>query len=196
MKKLCVLSGILLSLLVTGVVVKAKQIDLQQNLAEEVFRFHVLANSDTKEDQKLKMQVKEAVIAYMREQLPNSDSVEMTKAWALSNQAEIEKLAEELIQEKGYDYSVCAKVTTCEFPEKTYGDVTFPPGEYEALRIEIGEARGQNWWCVLYPNLCFIDAVHAVVPDEGKEELKEVLDEQTYDMVTATTRFKIGWFFF
>lgn len=196
MKKICILSGILFSLVVTGMVVKAKQLDMQQNLAKEVFRFHVLANSDSKEDQALKMQVKEEVIAYMKEQLPHSDSVEMTKKWAVSNLDQIEELAEQLIREKGYNYSVCAEVKHCDFPDKTYGDITFPAGKYEALRIKIGEAEGQNWWCVLYPNLCFLDAVHAVVPDEGKEELKEVLDEQTYDMVTATTRFKIGWFFF
>lgn len=196
MKKICILSGILLSLLVTGYVVKAKQANMQEDLAKEVFRFHVLANSDSEEDQALKMQVKEAVISYMKEELPQSDSVEMTKAWALSHTEEIEELAEQVVCQEGYDYSVNAKVTTCDFPDKTYGDITFPAGEYEALRIEIGEAKGQNWWCVLYPNLCFIDAVHAVVPDEGKEDLKEVLEEDTYEMVTATTRFKIGWFFF
>jgi len=101
-----------------------------------------------------------------------------------------------VIQEEGYDYPVIAEVTTCDFPDKTYGDITFPSGRYEALRIEIGEANGQNWWCVLYPNLCFIDAVHAVVPEEGKKDLKKVLQEDTYEMVTATSRFKIGWFFF
>ena len=87
-------------------------------------------------------------------------------------------------------------MTNCYFPDKTYGDITFPNGYYDALRIEIGEAKGHNWWCVLYPNLCFVDAVHAVVPDEGKEELKEVLDEEEYEMVTATSKFKIKWFFF
>lgn len=196
MKKIGILSGILISLLVTGWIVNVKERELQRDLAEEVFRFHVLANSDSKEDQALKMEVKEAVISYMKEQLPQSDNVEVTKAWARAHTDEIEKLAHRLIEEKGYEYPVKAKVTTCDFPDKTYGDITFPAGEYEALRIEIGEAEGQNWWCVLYPNLCFIDAVHAVVPKEGKEELKAVLDEETYDMVTATTRFKIGWFFF
>lgn len=196
MKKICVLAGILISLVVTGIVVNAKQSLMQQDLAEEVFRFHVLANSDSKEDQALKMQVKEAVIAYMKEEIPSSDSVEMTKEWAKSHLDAIVSLAEAVIREEGYAYEVTAEVTTCDFPEKTYGDITFPPGEYEALRIEIGEAKGQNWWCVLYPNLCFIDAVHAVVPEEGKKDLKKVLEEDTYEMVTATTRFKIGWFFF
>lgn len=196
MKKICVLAGILLSLVVTGIVVNAKQSQMQQDLAEEVFRFHVLANSDSEEDQALKMQVKEAVIAYMKEEIPSSDSVEMTKEWTKSHLDAIVNLAEAVIREEGYVYEVTAEVTTCDFPEKTYGDITFPPGEYEALRIEIGEAKGQNWWCVLYPNLCFIDAVHAVVPEEGKKDLKKVLEEDTYEMVTAATRFKIGWFFF
>lgn len=196
MKKICVLAGILISLVVTGIIVNAKQSQMQQELAEEVFRFHVLANSDSDEDQALKMQVKEAVIAYMKEEIPKSDSVEMTKEWARSHLDAIVNLAEAIISEEGYAYEVTAEVTTCDFPDKTYGDITFPAGEYEALRIEIGEAKGQNWWCVLYPNLCFIDAVHAVVPEEGKKDLKKVLEEDTYEMVTATSRFKIGWFFF
>ena len=196
MKKMCVLAGILISLVVTGFVVNAKQSRMQQDLAEEVFRFHVLANSDSEEDQALKMQVKEAVITYMKEEIPDSDSVETTKEWARNHLDAIVNLAKAVIQEEGYDYPVIAEVTTCDFPDKTYGDITFPSGRYEALRIEIGEANGQNWWCVLYPNLCFIDAVHAVVPEEGKKDLKKVLEEETYEMVTATTRFRIGWFFF
>lgn len=196
MKKICAIAGILISILVTGLVVNAKKNEMQEELANEVFRFHVLANSDSDDDQALKMKVKEAIISYMKQELPESDSVETTKKWACENLEQIEAVAAEIISEEGYDYAVKAEVTTCDFPEKTYGDITFPAGEYEALRIEIGEANGQNWWCVLYPNLCFIDAVHAVVPDKGKEELKEVLEEDTYEMVTTTTRFKIGWFFF
>ena len=196
MKKICVLAGILISLVVTGIVVNAKRSQMQEDLAKEVFRFHVLANSDSEEDQALKMQVKEAVIAYMQEEIPESDSVETTKEWARSHLEVIVNLAKAVIREEGYDYPVMAEVTTCDFPDKTYGDITFPSGRYEALRIEIGEAKGQNWWCVLYPNLCFIDSVHAVVPEKGKKDLKKVLEEDTYEMVTATSRFKIGWFFF
>ncbi len=196
MKKICVVAGILISILVTGIMVNAKKTQMQRELAEEVFRFHVLANSDSEEDQALKMQVKEAIISYMKGELPQSDNVEITRQWAESHLEEIVMVSEEVLDKAGYEYAVTAEVTKCDFPEKTYGDVTFPAGVYEALRIEIGEAKGQNWWCVLYPNLCFIDAVHAVVPDEGKKELKKVLNEDTYEMVTATTRFKIGWFFF
>lgn len=196
MKKTCAMVGVLIGILITGLIVNAKKSEMQGELAEQVFRFHVLANSDSEEDQALKMKVKEAIIAYMKQELPQSDSVETTKKWARENLLQIEQVAAEIIAEEGYEYSVKAEVTTCDFPDKTYGDITFPAGEYEALRIEIGQAKGQNWWCVLYPNLCFIDAVHAVVPEKGKNELKEVLEEDTYEMVTTTTRFKIGWFFF
>lgn len=196
MKKTCAMVGVLIGILITGLIVNAKKSEMQGELAEQVFRFHVLANSDSEEDQALKMKVKEAIIAYMKRELPESDSVETTKKWARENLVQIEQVAAEIIAEEGYEYSVKAEVTTCDFPDKTYGDITFPAGEYEALRIEIGQAKGQNWWCVLYPNLCFIDAVHAVVPEKGKNELKEVLEEDTYEMVTTTTRFKIGWFFF
>jgi stage II sporulation protein R len=196
MKKTCAMVGVLIGILITGLIVNAKKSEMQGELAEQVFRFHVLANSDSEEDQALKMKVKEAIIAYMKQELPKSDSAETTKKWARENLVQIEQVAAEIIAEEGYEYSVKAEVTTCDFPDKTYGDITFPAGEYEALRIEIGQAKGQNWWCVLYPNLCFIDAVHAVVPEKGKNELKEVLEEDTYEMVTTTTRFKIGWFFF
>ena len=68
---------------------------------------------------------------------------------------------------------------------KTYGDMTIPPGEYEAFRVDIGEAQGKNWWCVLYPPLCFVDAVYGEVPEESKEELKGVLTEEEYSMVSG-----------
>ena len=144
----------------------------------------------------MKMKVKERVISYMKEQLPNAKNVEMTKAWTRSHAGELEKVAQEVIREEGYTYSVKAELTTSYFPDKTYGDVMFPAGWYEALRIEIGSAKGKNWWCVLYPNLCFLDSVHAVVPKEGKQELETVLEEEEYEMVTATSKFKIKWFFF
>lgn len=185
-----------ISLLATGGIVYAHQEEIhqqeiQRGLAEEVFRFHVLANSDSAADQKLKMQVKEAVISYIKEELPDSENAEETKMWAKSHLNDIEMVAEEEIEKAGSDYEVRAEVTNCAFPQKVYGDVTFPAGYYDALRIEIGEAEGQNWWCVLYPNLCFMDSVRAVVPEEGKEQLKEVLTEEEYEEITEV---KIKWF--
>jgi len=196
MKRRYVFVVIAIFMVIVGTVMNVKWSHMKADLAGKVFRFHVLANSDREEDQALKMQVKEEIITYMKQEIPTSDSAETTKAWVKDNLQNITDRAQQLVKKKGYDYTVTAKVTTCDFPEKSYGDITFPAGEYEALRIEIGESKGKNWWCVLYPNLCFIDAVNAVVPEEGKEELRQVLEEDTYKMVTATTPFRIKWFFF
>ena len=179
-----------------GMVVEARTLKAQEKLADEVLRFHVRANSDSEEDQAVKMQVKEAVLAYMKQEMPKSSNVEETKAWVTGHMDDLKKVAEETLREEGSSDQIKVKLMQDRFPAKTYGDVTFPAGEYEALRIEIGAAAGQNWWCCLYPNLCFIDATHAVVPEEGKEELKEVLDDDEYEMVTASSDFKIKWFFF
>ena len=197
-KKRMVCAGLAIALAVGGteLLVEAREQRVQEKLSKEVFRFHVIANSDSEEDQKLKMDVKERVIAYMEEQLPESESASMTQKWAVSHISAIEEVARGVLRAQGYTTPVRASVTKVYFPDKTYGDITFPKGEYNALRIEIGEAKGQNWWCVLYPNLCFLDAVHAVVPEEGKEELRSVLDEEEYELITALSKFRIGWFFF
>ncbi len=198
--RICMFIAVAAGLLLTGSVLRVRQVnakvqETQQELAGEVFRFHVLANSDSEKDQALKMKVKEEVLSFMKRELPDAKSAEETKAWAKENLGKIEELTETVVRNEGFGYTAHAEVAMCDFPDKTYGDVTFPAGRYEALRIEIGAGGGHNWWCVLYPNLCFLDAVHAVVPDEGKEELKDVLTDEEYDLVTMGTDFKIRWFF-
>lgn len=193
---ICALAALFMAACGAGILTEANVRKVQKKMAGEVFRFHVLANSDSERDQALKMKVKERVIAYMKEELPQSESAAATKAWAKGRIGEIQALAERTLRQEGCADPVKVCVARCDFPDKTYGDITFPRGRYDALRIEIGKAEGQNWWCVLYPNLCFLDAVHAVVPKEGKDELKEVLNDEEYELVTATSKFKIRWFFF
>lgn len=190
--------SLIIAVLVTGMAGWKINVDVQaksqEHLAEEVLRFHVLANSDSEEDQNLKMQVKEAIIGYLEENLPEGLNVEETKEWTRRHTDEVGRLGRKVVEENGYDYPVSVAVTTSYFPQKSYGDVTFPAGNYTALRIEIGAAKGQNWWCVLYPNLCFFDAVNAVVPEEGKEQLQQVLTEDEYEQVTADTEFEVKWY--
>lgn len=205
--RVCAILGICIALVITGIIttsrvraVEAKVSETQEKLAKEVFRFHVLANSDKKEDQDVKLKVRDAVISYMKESMgaehTSELSAQITKKWASSHLEEVERIANGVIKEEGFSYKAAAEVAMCEFPDKAYGDVLFPEGLYEALRIKIGNAGGQNWWCVLYPNLCFVDATNAKVSDEGKEDLQEVLTDEEYEMVTATSEFKIKWFFF
>lgn len=203
---ICGILGICIALFLTGIIVdrrmeqvEAKVAETQETLAEEVFRFHVLANSDSEEDQAVKLKVRDAIIQYMKEDTSKENletDVELTRQWAEEHLGEIEYVADQVIREEGYSYSAKAEVTACYFPDKRYGDILFPAGEYEALRVKLGSAKGHNWWCVLYPNLCFTNATCAVVDDDGKEKLKSALSAEEYEMVTATTDFKIKWFFF
>lgn len=195
--RISLLAAVILGLCLTTGIIKAQEAEArerqtQESLSREVFRFHVLANSDSQKDQDLKMQVKRAVLDYMKKEIPDSKSVEETKIWVKMHLKDIENVAQCIIEENGYDYPVTTEVARCQFPEKSYGDVTFPAGIYDALRIKIGSAKGRNWWCVLYPNLCFMDSVRAVVPEEGKEQLKNVLTEEEYEEVTEV---KIKWFY-
>ena len=168
----------------------AQRLKLQQHLAGEVLRFHVVANSDSDEDQELKLQVRDAVLDYFADEMPESGDASQAAAWAREHTDEIEEIGRATLAKAGSDKTVNAAVTTCFFPDRTYGDVTFPAGNYEALRVEIGAAEGHNWWCVLYPNLCFLDSTNAVLPDEGRQKLKNVLTEEEYSGITATSGFK------
>lgn len=159
--------------------------NMQENIAEKVLRFHVLANSDSEEDQNLKLKVKDEVVEYLDRYLAeDSLSLEQTKEIIEEQKSQVIALAEHVIRENGYDYTVTADIEHTYFPVKAYGDVTLPAGEYEAFRIQIGNAQGKNWWCILYPPLCFVDASYGYVPDESKQTLKNVLDEDSYNVVT------------
>ena len=178
-----------------GLLVEARAGQASEQIAEQVLRFHVLADSDSERDQQVKMQVKSAVISYLQEEMGEKRSLSGTKEFVRTHLEEIRELAEQTVRRENSGDAVTAELVTDEFPEKTYGDVTFPKGNYEALRIRIGSGEGHNWWCCLYPNLCFTDAVCGQVVPEDKEELEGVLDEDAYEMITCTSDFRIKWFF-
>ena len=188
------LTGLLL--VQRGMLVEARARRAGQELSREVLRFHVLADSDSPEDQQRKLEVKEALLAYMEEAMPLDADLEETCSWVRENLDSLEQSAEKRLREDGCSDPVRAELVRDYFPEKTYGDGTFPAGAYTALRILIGAGQGHNWWCCLYPSLCFTDAVTAHVPEEEKEELGRVLGEDEYDMITAYSDFRIRWFFF
>jgi len=165
--------------------------EVQEGIASQIVRFHVLANSDSEEDQVLKLKVKEHIVAYMEEILRNAKDIESTRQLIQLHIDDIAVEAKRVIVEEGYYYAVSVNLEEAYFPIKTYGDITFPAGKYEALQIKIGEAEGKNWWCVIYPNLCFIDATHAVVAEAEKQKLKNVLTEEEYKAITGEVEVKV-----
>lgn len=183
-KQVVILFGVLTAVGVmaaAALTVRGKAAGIQQGIAGEILRFHVIANSDSKEDQALKLKVRDAVVEYMKDLLEGAEDLEETKGRVAERLADVEELARRMVEKEQAGYPVHAELTECYFPRKSYGDCTFPAGRYEALRICIGKAEGKNWWCVLFPNLCFVDSIHAVVPEEQKEELKNVLTEEEYE---------------
>lgn len=157
---------------------------VQQNLADQVVRFHVLANSNSSEDQALKLLVKNAVLEYMSEPLARCETASEALEILDKNTDSIIHVARQVIEENGCSYFVTAGIEEVYFPVKSYGDVTFPAGMYTAYRIIIGEGEGNNWWCVLYPPLCFIDITHGIVPEESREQLRSILTEEEYLAIT------------
>lgn len=169
--------------------------NMQREIAEKIIRFHVRANSDSDEDQALKLVVKDKVVDYLSESMKSSDSKKDSTNYINTHIDEIIKIAEDAIKEEGYNYSVNAYMTKEFFPTKTYGDVTIPCGEYDAFRIDIGETSGQNWWCILYPPLCFVDGSYGIATDESKTLLKNILDEDEFEYISNMSSSEIGFDF-
>lgn len=168
---------------------------MQKEIAEKIIRFHVRANSDSEEDQALKLLVKDRVVAYLSDAMKASGSKTDSTSYIETHLEDIERIASEVIAEEGYSYEVSAYMTNEFFPTKSYGDVTIPCGNYDAFRIDIGENAGKNWWCVLYPPLCFVQGSYGVATDETKMLLKNVLDEDEFEYISGAGRSDIGFDF-
>jgi stage II sporulation protein R len=177
-------------------VAAAHQEMVQQGIAREVLRFHVLANSDSEEDQAVKYLVRDAVLDWLSENMDDAGKDEEEQFLAV-HLADLEAKADAVLMEQGCSYRAKAELRRCYFPDRTYGTCTFPAGWYEALRIRLGEAQGQNWWCVLYPSLCFSDCLHAVVAEEDLDKIKSVLTAEEYETLLRSPdqwKFTFRWF--
>lgn len=172
-----------------------KRDPLQPEIAEKILRFHILANSDSKEDQEVKIKVRDAVGKMMEPKLKDSSGLEETEAIVEDNLDEIVSTAEQTLLENGYDYGATARLAQVDFPVKTYGSYTFPAGEYEALQVTLGEGEGHNWWCVLYPNMCFQGSVYEIVDEDADEALREVLTPEEYADVFDSGKVEIRFKF-
>ena len=160
---------------------------VSQDISSAVFRLHVLANSDSQEDQNLKYLVRDNILNYIQE-ISNgitskSEIIEIIK----SHSSEIHEIATKTIEENGYNYPVSISIGNFAFPTKKYGDITLPAGLYDAVRVEIGSAKGQNWWCVMFPPLCFVDTTSGMVPENSKKLIQDNLSQEEYNLISKDT---------
>ncbi len=163
---------------------KVKSESVQKDIASKIIRFHVIANSDSKSDQALKLKVRDKVLEYIQPKLKNSKSIEESREIIKKNNNKIITIATEVIKQNGYNYTVKANLSNENFPIKTYGNITLPQGKYEAYRIIIGQGQGQNWWCVMFPPLCFVDITKGKVAyKQTEEDMKKILSPEEYKMI-------------
>lgn len=134
----------------------------QKPLQDSVLRLHVIANSDSLADQALKMEVKNQIVQLMQEEFRDATSQQEARRLAVQNKARMEDTARQVVAAYGYSYPVKVEIGEYQFPTKTYGNFVLPQGNYEAVRVVIGQGQGQNWWCVLFPPLCMVSS-----SDEG-----------------------------
>ena len=168
---------------------------ISSDISNSVFRLHIIANSNSNEDQALKYKVRDNLLKYMNTICANCSSKEEAINLVTEHQEEFKKIAIKTIKDEGYNYDVNIKIGNFEFPTKYYGDISLPAGYYDALRVEIGNASGRNWWCVMFPSLCFVDISSGIVPDESKEDLQNVLSEEEYSIISDNSNYSIKFKF-
>lgn len=156
-------------------------------ISENIFRLHVIANSDSYEDQNLKYLVRDALIEYMNSICEAISSKEEAIKIAKENKGEFYNIAKKVIYDNGFNYDVNIDIGNFSFPTKTYGDIALPAGFYDALKVEIGSSKGQNWWCVMFPSLCFVDISEGIVPEESKQNLQDNMEEENYNLISSDT---------
>jgi len=159
-------------LILVGLAFLSYRTYIQHEFASQLIRFHVIANSNSLEDQTLKLHVRDVIVKEMKERFRQASSRQEAEQIVQSSMNEIKELAQAQIKREGKDYQVAVMMGDFAFPTKTYGNLTLPAGNYHAVRIVIGEGKGKNWWCILFPPLCFVDSVETLDKDEKAKGIK------------------------
>lgn len=167
MKKICIIFGLLIIIILTATGCYAERVDVS-----EYFRIHVRANSNEAADQQVKYYVKDLVSEYLAPIISGSKSKADAMEKISAQTEQIEKICDEALGEKGFSYKSEALLKREEFPLRVYEGTTLPHGEYDSLIINLGSGKGDNWWCVIYPPLCFSGE-----NIEYKSKIKELIDK-------------------
>lgn len=194
-RRIVVLLSVLISVVLVMAIVLIKEINkinaCTYDYREKLIRFHVIANSDSEEDQALKLKVRDAVIDYLEPKLENSMSIEESERIIKGEYDNLEKISKNIILDNGYNYNVEVGLQYSNFPAKQYSSVVLPSGKYKALKVVIGEGKGKNWWCVMFPPLCFVDEESGVIDEKTDKKLQEVLTPEEYDLIMAKNKTEV-----
>jgi stage II sporulation protein R len=164
----------------TAVSVVCSANQTEDTIANSVIRLHIRANSNDIKDQQLKLKVRDRILKEAGQMFDNSKDIAIAREYTEENLNTITEIAKDEIRKNGYNYNVRTSFGKADFPTKIYGDMTLPAGTYEALVVEIGSGKGENWWCVMFPPLCFVEEAYAGIDEESEEILIQNLGEDTY----------------
>lgn len=160
---------------------RAEEEQVAAALAPEVLRFHVLADSNSPDDQALKLQVRDLLLKEIRQGISGCSGKAQIQSYITANETKLEQTANELIKDQGFSCTADIRLEKAYFPTRVYGNLTFPCGIYDSVRVVLGSGSGHNWWCVLYPSLCFTSESFVVMPPESETELSGLLDEGIFE---------------
>lgn len=184
MKHKLFLPLLLLALLLSMGAVQKEREALAARIAPSILRFHILANSDSEKDQAVKLEVRSFLLDYIQARLPETaDSKEAVTSWLSSHQTALEAAASKFLAEQQMPYAATLSLERAWFPTRVYDDLVIPCGTYDAARVILGEGKGHNWWCVLYPRFCFLDEVCKEIPEASRKELQNKLNQDDYPLL-------------
>ncbi len=172
-------AGIVITVLVTGYFSQ-----MEKDLSDNLLRLHIVANSNSEKDQQIKLKIRDEIVNRMGDKLSKYKGVQDIKNNIDKHIPEIESIANKVLYDEGFKEKAKAKFVTCNIPQKSYKNITLPKGTYDALKVEIGDAKGENWWCVMYPPLCFVDCTKGEMTPSSDNMLKSSLKSSGYNMIT------------
>jgi len=176
--------ALFIGLIITGIAMQYIY-TVKADIAKSFVRLHVIANSNSQSDQDLKLKVRDSIVEHLKDKLKEANSTEETKSIIKKELESIAKAAQEEIFANDYNYAVTVSLGNYRFPTRSYEGAMLPAGNYDALRIIIGEGMGENWWCVLYPQLCFTSSQSGTLPEESRQKLKNVLTEDEFNIIAG-----------
>ena len=195
--RIYILASILVVVLITSTFVIIKEVNKIEactyDYKDKLIRFHVIANSDSDKDQKLKLKVRDAVISKVSQMMDKADTKEEAFDILKKQKDSIKNTAQEILKKEGVIQKVKVHFVQEKFPEKTYGQYTFPEGIYDALRIDLGEAKGHNWWCVMFPDLCVTKDDKVRINNTARKKMEKLLGKKAVEKITKDKY--LGWLF-
>lgn len=157
---------------------------VSKDLSDNIFRLHVIANSDSEEDQNLKLKVRDSILKYVNNSISDTSDKKKIQFFLQEHSNEIKQIAENKVKEEGFNYNVKIEIGNFYFPTKKYENISLPSGNYDGLKVKIGKAEGKNWWCVMFPPLCLIDETSFKMEDSSIKILKDNLSNEDFSIIS------------